>query len=95
MVRVNGLFHVNLPGIGSPPGLAMVPDQRRTPVDLFQAVHTQAICIVVANVVQGLRAQDDVDTITFQDMVVPAFKFAMATGTGFRHRNCFTPNIIT
>ncbi len=35
------------------------------------------------------------DTITFQDIIVPAFKFAMALGTSFRHRNCFTPNNIT
>ncbi len=34
-------------------------------------------------------------TITFQDIIVPAFKFALAMGTGFRHRNCFTPNNIT
>jgi hypothetical protein len=35
------------------------------------------------------------DTITFQNVVVPAFKFAMAMGTSFRHRNCFSPNNIT
>jgi len=78
-----------------PVGLFRLGDQIRHPVDFLKAVHTQTICITAADVFQGLSAQDDMNAITFHDVVVPAFKFAMAMGTNFRHRNCFTPNIIT
>jgi hypothetical protein len=76
-------------------GLFRLPGQIRHPVDLLQAIHTQAIAVAVADKGQDLSTQNDMDTITFQDIIVPAFKFAMAMGTGFRHRNCFTPNNIT
>jgi hypothetical protein len=89
--------------LGLRPGLSLtrlagpfrLGDQIRHPIDFLKAVHTQAIYITAADVFQGLPAQDDMNAITFHDVVVPAFKFAMAMGTNFRHRNCFTPNIIT
>lgn len=67
----------------------------RHQIDLVKAVHTQAIRITAADETHGFLTQDDMDTITFQDIIVPAFKLALAMGTNFRHRNCFTPNNIT
>lgn len=82
-------------GLSILPGLFMLPGQNRHLVDLPEAVHTQAVRITAADVIQGFPAQDEMDTITFQDIIVPAFKFAMAMGTNFNHRNCFSPNNIT
>ena len=70
-------------------------DQSRHEADLTEAVRTEAIRITAADIVQGYLTQDDMDAITFQDIVVPAFKFTLAMGTNFSHRNCFTPNNIT
>jgi hypothetical protein len=64
-------------------------------VDLPQAIDAKAIRITLADVPVSFLTENYMDAITFQDIIVPAFKFAMAMGTNFRHCNCFTPNNIT
>ncbi len=61
----------------------------------MKAVHTQAIRIPAAYEVKCFFGQDNIHTITFYDIVIPAFEIALAMGTNFRHCNCFTPNNIT
>ncbi len=61
----------------------------------MKAVHAQAIRIPAAYEVKCFFSQDNIHTITFHHIVIPAFEIALAMGTNFRHRNCFTPNNIT